>query len=123
MSFRAERGISHCAEVSQSSRRPGAGWKKEQTEIPRFARNDTGEGSRVLARARLIRLFQERFGAARNSSAQPIDAVEGRSFIALRQRGVVEHIVDEVIDLAPVGQHRLTDVDDFAGVLTDDMHS
>ena len=41
MSFRAQRGISLCAEVDRSSRRTrGVGGAKNQSEIPRCARND-----------------------------------------------------------------------------------
>ena len=41
MSFRAQRGISLCAEVDRSPRRStGIGARKNQSEIPRCARND-----------------------------------------------------------------------------------
>src|ERR1700730_3206863 len=52
---------------------------------------------------------------------EPIDAVEGRHFVAFRQGGVVEHRVDEVVDRSAERQHRLTDVDQLARPLADDM--
>src|SRR6202023_1436576 len=45
----------------------------------------------------------------------------GRHFVAFRQGGVVEHRVDEVVDRSAERQHRLTDVDQLARPLADDM--
>src|SRR5437667_5812637 len=52
---------------------------------------------------------------------EPVDAVEGRDLVAFRQGRVVEHRVDEVVDRAAERQHRLTDVDQLAGTLADDV--
>src|ERR1700730_7224729 len=52
---------------------------------------------------------------------EPIDAVEGRHFVAFRQGGVVEHRVDEVVDRPAERQHCLTDVDQLACPLADDV--
>ena len=51
----------------------------------------------------------------------PVDAVERRRLVALGQGRVVEHRVHEVVDLAAETQHRLTDVDQFAGAFADDV--
>src|SRR6202171_1046270 len=52
---------------------------------------------------------------------EPVDAVEGGDLVAFRQGGVVEHRVDEVVDRSAERQHRLTDVDQLARPLADDM--
>ena len=45
VSFRAQRGISPCAEVDRSSRRTGGvSGRKNQSAIPRCARNDNAKG-------------------------------------------------------------------------------
>ena len=54
---------------------------------------------------------------------QPVHAVKGRRLVALRQRGIVENRVDEIIDRAAECHHRLTDVDQLAGAFADDVHA
>ena len=50
MSFRAQRGISLCGEVDRSSRwTRGLGGRKNQSEIPRCARNDNGRADTRMA--------------------------------------------------------------------------
>src|SRR6266446_6062824 len=53
--------------------------------------------------------------------AQPVDAVEGRHFVAFRQGGVIEHRVDEVVYRSAEREHRLADVDQLAGTFADDV--
>src|SRR5947208_8484254 len=52
---------------------------------------------------------------------ESVDAVQCRGAVALRQRGVIEDVMDEEIDVAAVSQHGLPDVDQFRGALADDM--
>ena len=54
---------------------------------------------------------------------QPVDPVKGSGLVTFRQRWIVEHRVDEVIDRAAEGHHRLPDVDQLAGAFADDMHT
>ena len=53
--------------------------------------------------------------------AEPVDAVERRHFVALRQGRIIEHGVDEVVDFTVERQHRLTDVDQLARPFADDV--
>src|SRR5437016_3013307 len=52
---------------------------------------------------------------------EPVDAVERRYLVAFRERRVIEHRVDKVVDRAAEREHRLTDVDQLAGTLADDV--
>src|SRR6202047_4770992 len=52
---------------------------------------------------------------------EPVDAVEGGPLVAFRERRVIEHRVDEVVDRAAEREHRLTDVDQLARTLADDV--
>src|SRR6476620_10024926 len=52
---------------------------------------------------------------------EPVDAVEGRDLVAFRERRVIEHGVDEVVDRSAERQHRLADVDQLAGTLADNV--
>src|SRR6266436_6099813 len=52
---------------------------------------------------------------------EPVDAVERGHFVAFRERRVIEHRIDEVVDRAAKREHRLTDVDQLAGTLADDV--
>jgi hypothetical protein len=53
--------------------------------------------------------------------SESVDPVERSHFIAFRQGRVIEHRVDEVIDFATERQHRLTNVNQLARALADDM--
>ena len=48
---------------------------------------------------------------------QPINPIKRRRLVTLRQRGIVEDRVDEVIHRAAEGHHRLPDVDQLARAL------
>src|SRR5579859_2527756 len=52
---------------------------------------------------------------------QAADTIESGNLITLGKRGVVEHGLDEVVDIAAQGHYRLPDVHQFAGALADDV--
>src|SRR5471030_617008 len=54
---------------------------------------------------------------------QLVEAVECRQFIALGQRGIVEHRVHEVIHRALQDHHGLPDVQQFRGLFSNDVYS
>src|SRR5258707_11206927 len=54
-------------------------------------------------------------------AAQPVEAIKRGGLVAFRQRGIVEHGIHKVVDVAVVGEHGLTDVNQFAGALADDV--
>src|SRR5713226_9094061 len=54
-------------------------------------------------------------------AAQSVEAIKRGGLVAFRQRGIVEHSIHKVIDVAVVGEHGLTDVNQFAGALADDV--
>ena len=53
--------------------------------------------------------------------AETVDAVERRYFVAFCQRRIIEYGLDKIIDFSTERQHRLTDMDQFAGPLADDV--
>jgi hypothetical protein len=53
--------------------------------------------------------------------AEPVDAVERSHFVAFRQGRIIEHGIDEIVDFSAERQHRLTDVDQLARPLADDV--
>src|SRR6266436_839461 len=53
--------------------------------------------------------------------AESVDPVEPRHFIASRQGRIIEDRVDEVVDFSAERQHCLTDMDQLARPLTDDV--
>src|SRR5439155_11315044 len=55
--------------------------------------------------------------------SQSIYSIEGGGFVALGQRRVVEHGVDEVFDRAAESKHRLAYVNQLAGALADNVRS
>src|SRR5271169_4112759 len=59
------------------------------------------------------------FGNA--SPIQPVHAVEGGIFVTFGESGIIENGIYKVINLSAQGHHRLADVDQFAGALTDDV--
>src|SRR5258708_16259882 len=54
---------------------------------------------------------------------QAIQAVEGGSFRAFGESGIVEDGVDEIGDLAFEGENRLADVEEFGGVLAKNVNA
>src|SRR6187401_540550 len=56
-----------------------------------------------------------------HTQAQSIDAIERCILVTLGERGVIEHGVDEVVDLPIEAEHRLADMDQLARALADDM--
>lgn len=68
----------------------------------------------------------EVFGAALFTGFEPqqfIHAVESRGLVAFGKRRVVEHRLDEVIDGTAETEHRLSDVQQLARALADDVDS
>src|SRR5665213_3050148 len=55
--------------------------------------------------------------------ADAVHAIERGHFVALRQRRIVEHRLDEVLQLAIERHYRLADVQQFAGALADDVYA
>ena len=55
--------------------------------------------------------------------AQFVQAVERRGFVAFRERRIVEHVVDEILDRAFQREDRLPDVKQFASAFADDVHA
>jgi len=55
--------------------------------------------------------------------SQPIDPIKRSGLVALCQRGIVEHGVDEVFHFAFERHHRLPDMDEFARAFADDVHA
>src|SRR2546422_3831774 len=55
------------------------------------------------------------------SAAELVGGVERRDLVALRQRRVVEDRLEEVVDPAPQGQHRLADMDQLRRAAPDDV--
>src|SRR5437899_1442208 len=53
---------------------------------------------------------------------QLIDAVERRLLVALGQRRVIEHRVDEVVDRSLEDHHRLPDVQQLRRAFADDVY-
>ena len=58
-----------------------------------------------------------------SSSLDAIQAVERGHLVALGQRRIVEHGVDEVLQLAAQRHHRLSDVQQLARAFADDVHA
>src|SRR4051812_42966682 len=54
---------------------------------------------------------------------QLVQPVERRRLVALGQRRVVEHRIDEVVDRSAERHHGLTDVNQFGRALADDVHA
>ncbi len=54
---------------------------------------------------------------------KPVDAVERGSLIALCEGGVIEHRIDEVVHSTAERHHCLSNVQQFGGALSDDVHS
>jgi len=52
-----------------------------------------------------------------------IDAIQRGDAITFREGGVIEHRIDEVIDLSLKGHHRLPDVNQFRRTVADCMHA
>src|SRR5690349_78107 len=52
--------------------------------------------------------------APRTPPLKPVHAVVGGGLVGLAERRVVENGVEEVVDRAAVGEHRLADVDQLA---------
>src|SRR5437667_12339610 len=55
------------------------------------------------------------------SAAELVGGVERRDLVALRQRRVVEDRLEEVVDPAPQGQHRLADMNQLRRAAPDDV--
>src|SRR5258708_1771348 len=55
--------------------------------------------------------------------ADAIQPVESRNFITFRERWVVEDCIHEIIQLSAQRHHRLTDVQQLARALADDVHA
>src|SRR5207244_5372624 len=52
---------------------------------------------------------------------QPVIPIQRRDLISLGQGRVVHHVIDEVLDRAAVGDHRLAQVDQLGCALADDV--
>jgi hypothetical protein len=65
--------------------------------------------------------FELRLSTSRK--AEPVDPIERRGLVALRQRGVVEDRIDEVVNLATESQDGLPDVHELGGLGADDMNA
>ena len=57
------------------------------------------------------------------SIRQTINPVECGVFVTFGKGGVVENVVDKIIDFPTVRQHGLTDMHELSGALADDMHA
>src|SRR5581483_733724 len=62
-------------------------------------------------------------GTSRRLRLELVHRVECRDLVALRERRVVEHRVDEVVEPALEDQHRLADVDQLGRSVADGMHA
>src|SRR5579883_1086551 len=62
------------------------------------------------------------FISAPSETGELVQPVEGRRFVALGERRIVEHRIHEIIDLAAENEHRLPDVQQFARSLADDVN-
>src|SRR5262249_12321647 len=75
------------------------------------------------AARRLARAEQRRapVRSARFEDAEAVDPIERRHLVAFGQGRVVEHRIDEIVDLAAARQYRLADVDQLARPFADDV--
>ena len=64
-----------------------------------------------------------RYSSTPRSRHQAIQPVECGVLIALCERGIVEDRIDEVVNAATQCQHRLTNMDEFDGVLSDNVNA